>query len=145
MKWPVRGPAESEITLAEVKQAARPLSPHLQIYRWSWTMAMSIAHRVTGCALYVGTVLIALWLVAAASGPAAYDTAQWVAGSILGRLVLFAYSFALIHHMVGGLRHFVWDLGKGYEPETRMNMARFSTVVSGGLTVLVWLVAYVAR
>ena len=131
--------------MAEVKQAARPLSPHLQIYRWSWTMAMSIAHRVTGCALYAGTVLIAAWLVAAASGPAAFDTAQWIAGSILGRLVLFLYSFALLHHMVGGLRHFVWDMGYGYEPETRMNMAKYSVAVSGGLTLLVWIVVLATR
>ncbi|RYE34116.1 MAG: succinate dehydrogenase, cytochrome b556 subunit [Hyphomicrobiales bacterium] len=131
--------------MAEVKPVARPLSPHLQIYRWSWTMAMSIAHRVTGTGLYLGTVLIAAWLVAAASGPAAFDTAQAIAGSLLGRLVLFLYSFSLIHHMVGGLRHFVWDMGKGYDPETRMNMAKFSPVVSGGLTVLIWIAALVLR
>ncbi len=131
--------------LAEVKQAARPLSPHLQIYRWSWTMAMSIAHRVTGVALYAGTVLIAAWLVAAASGPAAFETAQWIAGSLLGRLVLFLYSFALLHHMMGGLRHFVWDMGHGYDPQTRMNMAKYSVVASGGLTLLVWIVAYAVR
>ena len=131
--------------MAEVKQAARPLSPHLQIYRWSWTMAMSVAHRVTGAALYLGTVLIAAWLVAAASGPAAYDTAQWVAGSILGRLVLFGYSFALLHHMVGGLRHFVWDTGHGYDPQTRMNLAKYSVAVSGGLTILVWIAALTLR
>ncbi len=106
---------------------------------------MSIAHRVTGSALYVGTLLIALWLVAAASGPAAYDTAQWIAGSILGRLVLFGYSFALLHHMVGGLRHFVWDMGHGYDPQTRMNLARYSVFVSGGLTILVWIVALALR
>ena len=131
--------------MAEIKQVARPLSPHLQIYRWSWTMAMSIAHRVTGSALYAGTVLIAAWLVAAASGPAAFETAQWIAGSILGRLVLFLYSFALLHHMVGGLRHFVWDMGHGYDPQTRMNMAKYSVFVSGGLTLLVWIVAYAGR
>ncbi|WNJ90823.1 succinate dehydrogenase, cytochrome b556 subunit [Bosea sp. 685] len=131
--------------MAEVKQAARPLSPHLQIYRWSWTMAMSVVHRGTGCALYAGTVLIAAWLVAAASGPAAFETAQAIAGSILGRLVLFGYSFALLHHMVGGLRHFVWDMGYGYEPETRMNLAKYSVVVSGGLTLLVWILAYALR
>lgn len=102
---------------------------------------MSVAHRATGAALYGGTLLIALWLVAAASGPAAYETAQWLAGSILGRLVLFGYSFVLLHHMVGGLRHFVWDLGRGYDPQTRMNLAKYSVVVSGGLTLLVWLVA----
>jgi len=102
---------------------------------------MSVAHRVTGTALYGGTLLIALWLVAAASGPAAYETAQWVAGSILGKLVLFGYTFALLHHMVGGLRHFVWDMGHGYEPQTRMNLAKYSGLVSGGLTLLVWIVA----
>jgi succinate dehydrogenase / fumarate reductase cytochrome b subunit len=131
--------------LAEVKQAARPLSPHLQIYRWSWTMAMSIAHRATGAGLYAGTVLIAAWLVAAASGPAAFDTAQWIAGSLIGRLIMFLYSFALLHHMVGGLRHFVWDMGHGYDPQTRMNMAKYSVFVSGGLTLLVWIVAFVVR
>ncbi|WP_439499927.1 succinate dehydrogenase, cytochrome b556 subunit [Bosea sp. (in: a-proteobacteria)] len=131
--------------LTEVKPAARPLSPHLQIYRWSWTMAMSIVHRATGSALYAGTVLIAAWLVAAASGPAAYETAQAIAGSILGRLVLFGYSFALLHHMVGGLRHFVWDMGYGYDPQTRMNLAKYSVFVSAGLTILVWVVAYALR
>jgi succinate dehydrogenase / fumarate reductase cytochrome b subunit len=127
--------------LAEVKPAARPLSPHLQIYRWSWTMAMSIAHRATGVALYCGTLLIALWLVAAASGPGPYETAQAIAGSFLGRLVLFGYTFALLHHMVGGLRHFIWDMGRGFEPQARMNLAKYSVLVSGGLTVLVWAVA----
>ncbi|MGO4669947.1 succinate dehydrogenase, cytochrome b556 subunit [Bosea sp. 2RAB26] len=131
--------------MAETKPIARPLSPHLQIYRWSWTMAMSIAHRVTGSALYAGTVLIAAWLVAAASGPGAYETAQAIAGSFLGRLVLFGYSFALLHHMVGGLRHFVWDMGYGYDPETRMNMAKYSVFVSAGLTILLWIVAYAMR
>ena len=82
---------------------------------------------------------------AAASGPAAFDTAQAIAGSVLGRLVLVLSSFSLIHHMVGGLRHFVWDMGKGYEPQTRMNMAKFTLVASVSLTVLVWIVALVLR
>ena len=102
----------------------RPLSPHLQIYRWSWTMAMSIAHRATGAALYAGTLLLAAWLVAAASGQAPFESAQWFVSSWFGRLVLFGYTFALMHHMVGGLRHFVWDVGLGYEGTARMNMAR---------------------
>ncbi|MBN9445449.1 MAG: succinate dehydrogenase, cytochrome b556 subunit [Bosea sp.] len=131
--------------MAEVKPAARPLSPHLQIYRWSWTMAMSVAHRATGAALYGGTLLVAFWLVAAASGPAAYDTAQAIAGSVLGRLVLFGYTFVLLHHMVGGLRHFVWDMGHGYDPQDRMNLAKFSGLVSGILTLLVWIAAYALR
>jgi succinate dehydrogenase / fumarate reductase cytochrome b subunit len=131
--------------LAEVKPAARPLSPHLQIYRWSWTMAMSVAHRVTGTGLYLGTVLIAAWLVAAASGPAAFGTAQAIAGSFIGRLILFLYSFSLIHHMLGGLRHFIWDMGKGYELQTRMSLAKFTLFGSAGLTVLIWIVALILR
>lgn len=102
---------------------------------------MSIAHRATGSALYGGTLLIALWLIAAASGPAAYETAQAIAGSFLGRLVLFGYTFVLLHHMVGGLRHFVWDLGHGFDPQTRTNLAKYSVAVSSALTVLVWIIA----
>ena len=123
----------------------RPLSPHLQIYRWSWTMAMSIAHRATGAALYAGTLLLAAWLVAAASGQAPFESAQWFVSSWFGRLVLFGYTFALMHHMVGGLRHFVWDVGLGYEGTARMNMARLSLLVSAPLTVLIWIVAYAVR
>jgi succinate dehydrogenase / fumarate reductase cytochrome b subunit len=128
-----------------MSEHSRPLSPHLQIYRWSWTMAMSILHRATGAALYAGTLLLALWLVAAASGAASFDTAQAIVGSVLGRIVLFAYTFALMHHMVGGLRHFIWDAGHGYDPEQRMNLARLSLLVSAPLTVLIWIVAYAIR
>ncbi|MDJ1157346.1 succinate dehydrogenase, cytochrome b556 subunit [Chelatococcus sp. SYSU_G07232] len=123
----------------------RPLSPHLQIYRWTWTMAMSVAHRITGSALYVGTLIFVWWLVAMASGPAAYATFQGVAGSWLGRLVLFGYTWALLHHMLGGLRHFVWDLGKGYDLATRMNLARLTLVGSIALALAVWLIAYAVR
>jgi succinate dehydrogenase / fumarate reductase, cytochrome b subunit len=124
---------------------SRPLSPHLQIYRWSWTMAMSIMHRGTGSALYLGTLLLAAWLVAAASGEASFDTAQRLASSWLGRLVLFGYTFALMHHMLGGLRHLVWDLGRGFEPHERKNMARLTLFISLPLTVLIWVVAYAVR
>jgi succinate dehydrogenase / fumarate reductase cytochrome b subunit len=123
-------------------ERARPLSPHLQVYRWSWTMAMSVAHRVTGAALYGGTLLVAAWLVAAASGPQGFAMAQWVAGSLLGKLVLFGYTFALIHHMLGGLRHFVWDFGLGYEAQQRLNLARSTLFLSSLLTVLIWIVAF---
>ena len=90
-------------------KTGRPLSPHLQIYRWPITMTMSILHRVTGAALYAGTLLLAWWLIAAAAGPAWFDTASAVFGSWIGRLILFGYSWALIHHLLGGIRHFIWD------------------------------------
>jgi succinate dehydrogenase / fumarate reductase, cytochrome b subunit len=122
--------------------AARPLSPHLQIYRWPLTMTMSILHRVTGAALYVGTLLLAWWLVAAASGPQALSTVQWVMGSPVGLLVLLGYTWALMHHMLGGIRHFVWDLGYGYGPEERNWLAMATLVGSVALTLLLWIVGY---
>jgi succinate dehydrogenase / fumarate reductase cytochrome b subunit len=124
---------------------ARPLSPHLQIYRWSWTMAMSVAHRVTGAALYGGTLLLAAWLIAAASGRASFDMAQWIAGSFLGRAVLFAYTFALMHHMAGGIRHFIWDMGRGFERPQRMGLAKATLGFSLVTTILIWAVAYAIR
>jgi succinate dehydrogenase / fumarate reductase, cytochrome b subunit len=127
------------------KTIERPLSPHLSVYRFTWTMAMSILHRATGAALYVGTLLVALWLVAAAYGPESYASAQWLAGSWVGQFVLFGYSWALLHHMMGGLRHFIWDIGAGYSLAARMNLAKFGLVASALLTVLVWTVVLVMR
>ena len=130
--------------MSDIK-SARPLSPHLTVYRFRPTMAMSILHRITGGALYVGTALVVWLLIAAASGPDAFSYASAFFGSIIGRLILFGYSWVLLHHMAGGVRHFIWDLGKGYEPETRMALAKYSVFVSGGLTVLVWAIALAVR
>ncbi len=127
------------------RHAARPLSPHLGVYRWSWTMAMSVFHRITGSALYVGTALVAIWLVSMASGPRAYGVVGGLFNSILGRLVLFGYTWVLLHHMLGGVRHLVWDFGHGMEPGTRMNMARFTLIGSVTLTILIWVVAVFMR
>jgi succinate dehydrogenase / fumarate reductase, cytochrome b subunit len=124
---------------------AQPLSPHLQIYRWTWTMAMSVAHRITGTALYGGTALVVIWLVALASGPAAYSWVAGFFGSWLGRLVLFAYTWVLLHHMLGGIRHFVWDAGVGFERDQRRNMARLTLIGSAVLTPVVWAVALLVR
>lgn len=123
------------------RAVARPLSPHLQIYSWTWTMAMSVIHRITGSALYVGTLLIVYWLVSLAAGPEAFETAQAVFGSVIGRFVLFGYTWALLHHMAGGIRHFVWDFGLAFERNARMNLSRATLIVSAVLTVLVWAVA----
>jgi succinate dehydrogenase / fumarate reductase, cytochrome b subunit len=132
--------------MAEAKAPApRPLSPHLQVYRWSWTMAMSIVHRTTGVALYVGIAFLAIWLVTLASSPSGFETLQGYLGSPLGILVLFGYSWALMHHMIGGVRHLVWDFGYGMEPVQRINMARFTLVGSVALTVLIWLTVFLTR
>ncbi|MDF2813500.1 MAG: sdhC [Microvirga sp.] len=128
--------------MAEVKVTPRPLSPHLQVYRWTWTMAMSVFHRVTGTGLYIGIALFAIWLVALAAGPQAFDAVQWFFGSPIGLLILFGYTWVLMHHMLGGVRHLVWDTGRGMEPGERMNMARFTLIGSISLTVAIWLVAF---
>lgn len=93
----------------------RPLSPHLTVYRPQLTMVLSISHRISGVALAAGALGLVTWLLALASGPAAY--AQWlvVAGSLPGRLVLFAMSLALVYHLLNGLRHLLWDSGRAMD------------------------------
>ncbi|KQV35607.1 MULTISPECIES: succinate dehydrogenase, cytochrome b556 subunit [unclassified Rhizobium] len=124
---------------------SRPLSPHLQIYKPIPTMVMSIVHRITGGALYFGTILVAWWLIAAASGPAYYDWVSAVFGSLLGRLVLFGYTWALVHHLFGGIRHFLWDMGHAYEKNLATKMAIANAIGSVVVTLLIWIVGYAVR
>ena len=123
----------------------RPLSRHLSIYKPIPTMVMSILHRVTGAALYFGTVLVAWWLIAAASGPDRFETANWFFGSFMGRLILFGYTWALLHHMLGGLKHLVQDTGAGLEKTFTTQLAKIQPVVSAVLTVLIWMIGYGVR
>ncbi len=122
--------------------AQRPLSPHLSIYRPTLTMMMSIVHRITGAALYFGMLLLAWWLLAAASGPPSYANVQWFMGTIIGRLILLGYTWALLHHMLGGIRHLIWDLGYGFGPSEREWLARTGLFGSIALTILVWIIGY---
>jgi succinate dehydrogenase cytochrome b subunit len=119
---------------------ARPLSPHLSIYRPMLTMMMSIVHRITGGALYFGTLLLVWWLLATASGPVAYATFQSLAASFVGRLVLFGYTWALLHHMLGGMRHLIWDTGRGFGAAEREWLARANLAGSIILTIVLWVV-----
>jgi len=130
---------------AQGSAAARPLSPHLQIYSPHINMVMSILHRMTGSALYLGTILLAWWLVAAATGPDYFGFVNSIFGSWPGRVVLFLYSWALFHHMAGGVRHFIWDMGKGYELSTIDFLSWATLGVSVTLTALVWLYVGVAH
>ena len=120
----------------------RPLSPHLQTYRWTLTMALSILHRVTGFAMYVGTLLIAWWLIAAASGRNAYSYVQAFFGSWIGKLVLFGYTWALLHHLLSGLRHFIWDLGYGFGPNEREWLTRAALIGGIVLTLQLSIIGY---
>jgi succinate dehydrogenase / fumarate reductase cytochrome b subunit len=122
----------------------RPLSPHLQIYRPMLTMMMSIVHRITGAALYFGTLLLAWWLVAAAAGPNAYANFEWFMGTIVGKLILFGYTWALIHHMLGGVRHLIWDTLHGFSPAEREMLTLATLIGSVTLTLLIWVVGFLA-
>ncbi len=131
--------------MAETRAPAeRPLSPHLQIYRRTLTMMMSIVHRVSGFALYFGTLLLAWWLLAAASGPNAYSQFEWFIGSIVGQLILLGYTWALMHHMLGGIRHLIWDSGRGFGAQEREWLTAATLIGSIALTVVVWVIGYLA-
>ena len=119
--------------------AARPLSPHLQIYRWYFTMALSIAHRVSGAALAAGLVLLTWWLVALASGPDYFALVQGVMHNVLGGLILFGYTFVLLYHLANGIRHLAWDAGWGFEKEQARQSGMLVLGAAGGLTLLVWM------
>ncbi len=124
------------------KPAKRPLSPHLQIYTPMVTMMMSIVHRITGVGLYFGTLLLAWLLIAAATGPEYFSYVRELADTLVGRIILFGYTWALFHHMLGGIRHFIWDTGRGFDLNTVEWMARLSLV--GGLTlaIVTWYFGY---
>ncbi len=118
----------------------RPLSPHLQIYRPLFTMMMSIVHRITGVGLYFGMAILVWWLLAAATSPSAYGTFSAVAGSPIGLLVLCGFTWALLHHALGGVRHFIWDFIHGFGPQERVLLAKATLAGSVVLTVVVWII-----
>jgi len=123
-------------------QAKRPLSPHLQVYRWGAHMAVSILHRITGSALAFGTILLAWWLVALATGHEYFNLVQGYAGSVVGRLVLFGITFALMQHLASGIRYLFTDSGKLYELKSNTTSAKFTFVFAIVMTLVIWAAAY---
>ena len=119
----------------------RPISPHLQIYRPQLTSVLSITHRATGVALAVGTLLLSYWLIALAGGPESYAAAQSLINSVLGQLVLVAFTFAVFYHLCNGIRHLFWDAGYGFELETAYASGRAVIVVSILLTFVCWAIS----
>ena len=119
----------------------RPLSPHLSIYRWPVTMVSSILHRATGIGLAVGFVVFVAWVFDAASGPAAYATFIDAIDTTIGRILLVGWSWAFFYHLLNGIRHLVWDTGRGFEIEQATASAWFVVVASIVLTAAFWWVA----
>ena len=97
---------------------ARPLSPHLSVYRPQWTSGYSILHRLTGIVLSLGTLLIAAWLMTLAINMHAFNTLNALMGTWLGILVMLGFLFALYYHLLNGIRHLVWDIGHGFDLRT---------------------------
>jgi succinate dehydrogenase / fumarate reductase cytochrome b subunit len=122
----------------------RPLSPHLQVYRWQLTSVMSILHRTTGVALAVGTLLLVYWLIAAAAGPNAFATAQGFMGSILGRILLFGWTVALFYHLCNGIRHLFWDAGLGFELNSAYASGWAVVIATVLLSLAAWIAGYAA-
>jgi len=123
----------------------RPLSPHLQVYRWQLTSVLSILHRLTGIALAAGTLLLIYWIVAVAAGPAAFAAAQDFMVSVVGRILLLGWTWALLYHLCNGIRHLFWDAGYGFELRHAYASGWIVVGASAALTLAVWIAAYATR
>jgi succinate dehydrogenase / fumarate reductase, cytochrome b subunit len=122
----------------------RPLSPHLGVWRWHVTMATSIFHRASGVALYVGAMVLTGWLAALAGGQSAYEGYMGVLQSPLGLLVMFGIAAAACYHLANGIRHLVWDAGKGFSPKAS-TASGWATIICGGVgAVAVFALAFLA-
>lgn len=122
---------------------ARPISPHLQVYRPQISSVLSILHRATGIALTVGLLVLVWWLLAAATGPEAYATAQGFIGSFIGQILMFGWSFAFFFHLCNGIRHLFWDAGYGFDLPVMNLTGQIAVGASAGLTLLSWIIAYI--
>lgn len=117
---------------------ARPLSPHLQVYRWEITMFLSILHRATGVALAVGALVFTLWLLATLKGGYSFTLFYTFAKTPVGVLVAFGWLFALSFHFLNGIRHLVWDAGVGFEKKSAKLSGWLVLILAFVMTVLVW-------
>src|SRR5579872_1127791 len=123
----------------------RPLSPHLQVYKWQLTSVLSILHRATGLALAVGTILLVWWLLAVATGPTAFRGAHDFWGSWIGVLLLLGWTWSFFYHLSNGIRHLFWDAGYGYELKTTYVSGWTVVVASFVLTLIAWIAAFMVR
>jgi succinate dehydrogenase / fumarate reductase cytochrome b subunit len=137
------GQVKADASGPETQRRTRPLSPHLQVWRWHITMAASIFTRATGVALYVGLFVVVAWAVSLASGPEAYGAFMGLMASWLGRLVLFGLSVSIFYHLAAGLRHLGFDSGVGMEPKTANMTAALCMAFGVVATLVIWALAFV--
>jgi succinate dehydrogenase / fumarate reductase cytochrome b subunit len=127
------------------KPRPRPLSPHLEIYRVTMTMAMSITHRITGVGLYIGVLLLAWFLLALSGDASSFAVFSGFIHSFIGQIILFGFTWALFQHLLGGIRHALWDVGIGLDAPMRDRLAQASAIGGIALAVLAWIVGYSVR
>jgi succinate dehydrogenase / fumarate reductase cytochrome b subunit len=123
------------------KNDSRPLSPHLQIYDLPMTAKLSVVHRGTGAALTAGLILLVIALAAAAAGESSWNTMQGFLSSWFGYLVLFGFTATLYYHFCNGIRHLIWDMGKGLEKSQQKEWGTIVMAATGVLTCLTWVIA----
>ena len=128
---------DTGVHLSSTTRHQRPLSPFLS-YRWQYTMALSILHRITGCALSVGLLMFVYWVVAIAGGADAYAGAQQVLAHPVWRLALVVFSFAFFYHLLNGIRHLVWDAGHNLDPAAAKRSGVIVVAGAAILTVITW-------
>jgi succinate dehydrogenase / fumarate reductase, cytochrome b subunit len=136
---------ENDRNQGEIMTKNRPLSPHLQIYRPMLSMTMSIMHRITGVALAAGFILLVWWFMAASTSDDYFNFVNAIFAHWFGRLVMFGFTWALMHHMLGGLRHFIWDTGRGFALNNVEWLVRANLIGSILLTILIWVIGYGVR
>ncbi len=122
------------------KLVRRPLSPHVQIYRWPLSMALSITHRITGVGLGIGTLLLTLWLLTAATSEPGFERFQYFLGSAFGMFLLFCWTLSLVFHLLSGIRHLWMDTGHGFDEKDFRSSALAVLIGTGVLTLLIWVV-----
>ena len=125
-----------------MSQVKRPTSPHLQVYAWSLEMALSILHRATGVALGFGSLLVAWWIISIAAVPDTYEQFRIIMGSIIGKIILFGFTWSLMLHLCNGVRHLFWDMGKGFDLKDTHRSSKIVFISSILLTVLSWAIGY---
>ncbi len=124
---------------------SRPLSPHLQVWKFHATMVASIMHRMTGVGLYIGSMLLAAWIVSAAMGPEAYEAVLGVMLHPIGRVFLFLWTLAVTYHFANGIRHLLWDGPKvGFSPKVASAWSMFNFVFAIAASLGIWALAYYA-
>ena len=132
--------AEAKPTAGARTMAPKPMSPHLSIFRLYVNMVLSIMHRITGVVNYWGSILLTAWLISAAMGEPQFNAVNSFMGSPIGLIILVGFTWSVMHHMLGGIRHFIWDTGHGFSLPVVRALSWATLFGSVTLTGLIWFV-----